>query len=155
MSRSRWRRELRNRPSATPWIVWAASIAIAAFGVAVARRHVRRHRDLPDLPLAPALLLAGDLAIVVLVAAQRPPSPIALAAGLALAGAVYGLTSAGAWQWVGLVALAIADALVLLYARDQHGAVPSAALALLPLAATLAAILLTRIADRRHEANVK
>lgn len=140
--------------SARPWIVWAASVAIAAASVAVARRHLKRNREVPDLPLVPALLLAGDLAILALAAGLRPTTLLPIASGLALAGALYGLTSAGAWQWAGFAAVFLADALVASESRLALATPWGVALVLLPVASTLAAVLLTRIADGRHERNV-
>jgi SAM-dependent methyltransferase len=140
--------------SARPWLVWIGAIAIGAASVAVTRRYIRRNRDVVELPLAPALLIAGDLAVVMLVAGERPASPLALATGLALAAAIYALTSSGNWQWAGVAGVALADVLAWFDAARARGAMPSVGVVVLPLAAAAAAVVLARIADRQHALNL-
>jgi SAM-dependent methyltransferase len=138
-----------------PWLVWAASLAIAVAGLVATRAHLKRNRDAAELPLVPALLLAGDLAAIFLVVGLRPASTLALSAALALATMVYVVTSAGAWQAAGLAVSAIAVGLLGAAAYGITGRLPGAAVVALPVVVGGAAWTLVRAADRHHAANVE
>ncbi len=137
-----------------PWIVWGASIAIAIGGLLSARRTLKRFRDAVELPLVPAVLLAGDLAVVMLVAGAGLRVPLALFAGVALSAVVYAVTSAGFWQNAGLVAVLLALAALGVDASGAFGGTPNLALFALPIVAAVGAVYLVVRADVQHLANV-
>lgn len=137
-----------------PWIVWGAAIAIGVAGLVSARRSLKRDPDAVELPLVPAVLLAGDLAVVMLIAGAGLDLPLALSVGVALAAVVFVVTSSGGWLYAGLGAVALALVVLGFDAPGAFGGRLPLAMFAVPAVAALGATLLVRLADERHAANV-
>src|SRR5262249_5012626 len=137
------------------WLVWAACLAIEIAGLVAARAHLKRNRDAAELPLVPALLFAGDLAAIFLVVSLRPASLLALSLALALATMVFVVTSAGAWLAIRFAALAVGLWLLGAAPLMITDGLLAAAVAALPVVVGGAAMVLVRMADRHHAANVE
>ncbi len=140
--------------SVRPWLAWIGGILLALASIAIARAHFRRNRDVVELPLVPALLLVGELALLMMLTEENVATNVGLVTGLALAGAAYCVTSSGVWQAAGIVAVCVADGLMFATVAVARGAAPSPSTLLLPIVAIFAAWVLTRAADRRHARNV-
>lgn len=136
-------------------IVWAVAVGLGFASITVGRRYFKRNRNGGELALVSLELLLSDLGVLVLVAGQRPGSPLVVTTALGLAAVVYAVTSSGAWQHAGLGLAAFVLALFAAGFGVLRDIPFDPSLALAPVVAAATAVALVAQADRRHAANLE